>query len=115
MSLDLLEIRRDFPILSRQVHGKPLVYFDNAATTQKPKALIAALSSFYENHNGNIHRGAHTLSDEATTLVENARQKTADFINAPKPETIVFTRNATEAINLVAHSWGRKFLKAGLV
>ncbi len=113
MSLDILEIRRDFPILSRQVHGKPLVYFDNAATTQKPKALIAALSSFYENHNGNIHRGAHTLSDEATTLVENARQKTADFINAPKPETIVFTRNATEAINLVAHSWGRKFLKAG--
>ena len=113
MSLDLLEIRRDFPILSRQVHGKPLVYFDNAATTQKPKALIAALSSFYENHNGNIHRGAHTLSDEATTFVENARQKTADFINAPKPETIIFTRNATEAINLVAHSWGRKFLKAG--
>ena len=113
MSLDILEIRRDFPILSRQVHGKPLVYFDNAATTQKPKALIAALSSFYENHNGNIHRGAHTLSDEATTLVENARQKTADFINAPKPETIIFTRNATEAINLVAHSWGRKFLKAG--
>ncbi len=113
MGFEVSEIRRDFPILSRKVHGKPLVYFDNAATTQKPKSLISALSSFYENHNGNIHRGAHTLSDEATTLVEESRQKTASFINAPKPETIVFTRNATEAINLVAHSWGRKFLKSG--
>ncbi len=113
MGFEVSEIRRDFPILSRKVHGKPLVYFDNAATTQKPKSLISALSAFYENHNGNIHRGAHTLSEEATTLVEESRQKTASFINAPKPETIIFTRNATEAINLVAHSWGRKFLKAG--
>ncbi len=113
MSLDISRIRADFPILSRLIHGKPLVYFDNAATTQKPKQVISALVSFYEKHNGNIHRGAHTLSDEATELVEASRQKTASFINAEKPESVIFTRNATEAINLVAHSWGRKFLKKG--
>ena len=113
MSFDVSRIREDFPILARAIHGKPLVYFDNAATTQKPRQVISALVSFYEKHNGNIHRGAHTLSDEATELVENSRQKTASFINAKSPETVIFTRNATEAINLVAHSYGRKFLKKG--
>lgn len=104
------KIREDFPILRRKVHGKPLVYFDNAATTQKPKSVIAALVGFYENHNANIHRGVHTLSDEATQMVEDSRKKTAEFIKAPAPESVIFTRNATESINLVAHAWGRKFL-----
>ncbi len=111
--IDVERLRKDFPILRRKVRGKPLVYLDNAATTQKPRAVIDALVDFYENHNANIHRGVHTLSDEATQLVEVSRAKTAAFIKAPKPETVVFTRNATEAINLVAHAWGRKSVKAG--
>ncbi|HVA66919.1 MAG TPA: cysteine desulfurase [Elusimicrobiota bacterium] len=111
--LDVRKIREDFPILGRTVHGKPLVYLDNAATTQKPRPVIAALTDFYEKHNANVHRGVHTLSDEATALMDAARQKTAQFVGAPKPETVVFTRNATEAINLVSHSWGRKFISAG--
>jgi len=111
--LDVRKIREDFPILGRTVHGKPLVYLDNAATTQKPRQVIAALTDFYEKHNANVHRGVHTLSDEATALMDASRQKTAQFVGAPKPETVVFTRNATEAINLVAHSWGRKFISAG--
>ncbi|MDE1977551.1 MAG: aminotransferase class V-fold PLP-dependent enzyme, partial [Elusimicrobia bacterium] len=111
--LDVGRIRGDFPILSRTVHGKPLVYLDNAATTQKPKQVIAALAEFYEKHNANVHRGVHTLSDEATALMDAARRKTAEFLRAPKPETVVFTRNTTESINLVAHSWGRKFISAG--
>ena len=109
--LDIKKIREDFPILKRQIRGKPLVYLDNAATTQKPRSVISALADFYENHNANVHRGVHTLSDEATALMEEARQKAAAFIKAPKPETVIFTRNATESINLVAHAWGRKFLK----
>jgi len=113
MAFDVAQLRRDFPILSREVHGKPLVYLDNAATTQKPRAVIAALTSFYERHNANIHRGVHTLSEEATALVEEARERAARFIGAPKPHTVVFTRNTTEALNLVAHAWGRKHLKAG--
>jgi cysteine desulfurase/selenocysteine lyase len=111
--MDVRRIREDFPILDRLVHGKSLVYLDNAATTQKPKAVIQTLVDFYERHNANVHRGVHTLSDEATSMVEESRRKTAAFIGAPKPETIVFTRNATEAINLVAHGWGRKFVGPG--
>ncbi len=111
--LDAARLREDFPILKRLVRGKPLVYLDNAATTQKPRQVISALASFYERHNANVHRGVHTLSDEATQLVEDSRRKTAAFIGAPKPQTVIFTRNATESINLVAHAWGRKFLKAG--
>ncbi|MBI4387140.1 MAG: cysteine desulfurase, partial [Elusimicrobia bacterium] len=113
MALDIGKIRRDFPILGRSVHGKPLVYFDNAATTQKPASVIAALKDFYERTNANIHRGIHTLSEEATARVEQTREKAARFIHAPKAHTVVFTRNATEAINLVAYGWGRKFLRAG--
>ena len=113
MTLDARKLREDFPILGRQVHGKPLVYLDNAATTQKPRQVIQALVDFYERSNANIHRGVHTLSDEATQLVEQSRAKAAAFIGAPKPETVIFTRNATEAINLVAHAWGRKELRAG--
>ena len=113
MALDVVKIRKDFPILSRQIRGKPLVYLDNAATTQKPRLVLERLKDFYERHNGNIHRGVHTLSEEATSLVEESRKKTAKFVGAAKPEEIIFTRNATEAINLVAYAWGRKFVRAG--
>jgi cysteine desulfurase/selenocysteine lyase len=111
--LNAAKLRADFPILRRLVRGKPLVYLDNAATTQKPRQVIESLVDFYEKHNANVHRGVHSLSEEATNMVEASRAKTAKFIGAPKPETVIFTRNATESINLVAHAWGRKFLKAG--
>ncbi len=111
--LDTKKLRADFPILKRLVHGKPLAYLDNAATTQKPRAVIDALVRFYETNNANVHRGVHTLSEESTNMTEAVRTKLAAFIGAPKPETVVFTRNATESINLVAYAWGRKFLKAG--
>lgn len=109
--LDVKKIREDFPILKRLIRGKPLAYLDNAASTQKPRVVIQALVDFYEKHNANVHRGVHTLSEEATNLAEASRAKTAAFIGAEKPETVIFTRNATESINLVAHAWGRKFLK----
>jgi cysteine desulfurase/selenocysteine lyase len=113
MTLDVAKIRKDFPILSRKIHGKPLVYLDNAATTQKPRQVIDRLKDFYEQHNANIHRGVHTLSEEATSLVEETRNKVARFIGAEKAHTVIFTRNATEGINLAAHAWGRKFIRAG--
>src|SRR3989338_5289653 len=98
-------IRKDFPILKRKVHGKQLIYLDSAATSQKPLAVINAVNDFYLNHNANIHRGLHTLSQEATMLHDAARKKVASFINAKDSQEIVFTRNATEAINLVASSY----------
>ena len=108
------DIRNDFPILDRRVHGVPLVYLDNAATTQKPRQVIDALVHYYEHYNANIHRGLHTLAEEATAAYESARVKTGHFINAEHPEQeIIFTRNTTESINLVANAWGRKFLKPG--
>ena len=110
---DVASIREDFPILQRQVHGKPLVYLDNAATTQKPRAVIEALVHFYEHHNANIHRAIHALGEEATSAYEETRAKVARFINAPRPECIVFTRNTTEAINLVAYAWGRENIGPG--
>lgn len=105
--LDVARIREDFPILSREVYGRPLVYFDNAATSQKPRQVIEALVRYYEHYNANIHRAIHCLGEEATNAYEEARAKVAAFINAPSPECIVFTRNTTEAINLVAYTWGR--------
>lgn len=111
--LDVQRLRADFPILERKVRGKPLVYLDNAATTQKPRQVLEALEGFYRRHNANIHRGVHALAEEAEALVEESRRKAARFIGAPKPETVVFTRNATEGINLVAYAWARKFLKPG--
>jgi cysteine desulfurase/selenocysteine lyase len=105
--LDINQIRADFPILRRQVHGKPLVYLDNAATSQKPEAVIQALDDYYRRYNANIHRGVHTLAEEATAAYENARRKVGRFVNAYSPQEIVFVRNTTEAINLVAISWGR--------
>ena len=104
---DVARIREDFPILSREVYGRPLVYFDNAATSQKPRQVIEALVRYYEHYNANIHRAIHCLGEEATNAYEEARAKVAAFINAPSPECIVFTRNTTEAINLVAYTWGR--------
>ena len=111
--IDVKKIRQDFPILSRQVHGKPLVYLDNAATTQKPRAVIDALVAYYTRSNANIHRGIHALAEEATAAYEAAREETARFIHAPSERAIVFTRNATEAINLFAHAWGRTHLQPG--
>ena len=112
-AIDVDLVRKDFPILGRSVHGRPLVYLDNAATTQKPRAVIDALVHYYENYNANIHRGLHALAEEATSRYEEAREKTAQFIGAPDPRAIVFTRNTTEAINLVANAWGRKNLRTG--
>ena len=106
-------LRRDFPILDQQVHGKPLIYFDNAATSQKPRAVIDALVHYYEHDNANVHRGIHELSNRATTAYEAARACAAKFINARNPDEIVFTRGTTEGINLVANSWGAKNLKSG--
>jgi cysteine desulfurase/selenocysteine lyase len=114
MAYDVNEIRKDFPILDRKIRGKPLVYLDNAATTQKPRQVIDALVHYYEHYNANIHRGLHTLAEEATAAYEDARLKAGRFINAAHPEQeIIFTRNTTESINLVANAWGRKFLQPG--
>src|SRR5690349_15227222 len=101
---DATRIREDFPILKRQVHGKPLVYLDNAATSQKPRQVIQALTRYYECNNANVHRGLHTLAEEATEQYEAARRKAARFIGASGPDEIVFTRNASEGLNLVALS-----------
>ena len=106
-TINVAGIREDFPVLKRQVNGKPLIYFDNAATSQKPKAVIDSLDQYYREYNANIHRGIHKLAEEATLAHEEAREKVAKFVNARRTEEIVFTRNATEAMNLVAHSWGR--------
>jgi cysteine desulfurase / selenocysteine lyase len=104
--VDFQALRKDFPILARKVNDNPLIYFDNAATTQKPRQVIDAISNFYENSNANVHRAIHTLSLEATDLYENSRIKIAEFINAKDWQEVVFVRGTTEAINLVAYSWG---------
>ena len=110
---DVVKIRDDFPILSKMVYGKPLVYLDNAATSQKPRQVIQALVDYYEGYNSNVHRGVHALSMEATQRYEEARQKIADFIGAGSSESVIFVRNTTEAINLVAGTWAVANLKAG--
>jgi cysteine desulfurase / selenocysteine lyase len=107
------EIRQDFPILQQKIHQKPLVYLDNAATSQKPFAVINAIKNYYEQDNANIHRGVHTLSERATLQYEQARKKVQKFINAGDSKEIIFLRGTTEAINLVAQSYGRNQLKAG--
>lgn len=106
-------VRQDFPILDQEINGHPLVYLDNAATSQKPRAVLEKLMHYYENDNANVHRGAHQLSVRATDAYEAVREKVAKFINARSPKEIVYTRNATEAINLVAYSWGLNNLKPG--
>jgi cysteine desulfurase/selenocysteine lyase len=112
-SLDVTKIRDDFPILSRKVNGKPLVYLDNAATSQKPRQVISALTEYYEGYNANVHRGVHSLSMEATDRYEEAREKVARFIGARQSEEVIWTRNTTEAINLVTGSWARSNLQPG--
>jgi len=113
-SLSLAErVRADFPILHQEVNGKPLIYFDNAASSQKPQAVIDAWRSYYEHDNANVHRGAHTLSSRATTAYEEAREKVASFVNAQSTQEIIYTRNASEAINLVAYTWGIANLQHG--
>ncbi len=111
--LPLTEIRKEFPVLHQQVNGKPLVYFDNAATSQKPARVIEALVKYYKNDNANIHRGIHTLAERATSAFEKTRKSVQEFINAPEAEEIIFTKGTTEGINLIAQSYARKFLKAG--
>src|ERR1044071_6245623 len=107
------DVRQDFPILHQQVHGKPLVYLDNGATAQKPRAVIDTLVRYYEHDNSNVHRGLHALSMRATDAYEGARARVARFLNAADPAEIVFTRGTTESINLVASSWGGDNLKSG--
>jgi cysteine desulfurase/selenocysteine lyase len=111
--LDIERVRKDFPILDQQVNGHPLVYLDNAATTQKPQAVIDALAEYYQNDNSNVHRGAHELSDRATQAFESARVTVQSFINAAAPEEIIWTRGTTESINLVAQTFGLANVKAG--
>jgi cysteine desulfurase / selenocysteine lyase len=111
--LDVERIRADFPILSRTAHGKTVVYLDNAATSQKPKAVIDAMSSVYQEHNANIHRGVYEFSERTTALFEGAREKVAKFINAPQTREVIFCRNATEGLNLVMNTWGREHIGAG--
>ncbi|MEH6492621.1 cysteine desulfurase [Halopseudomonas sp.] len=112
-AFDAVRVRADFPILQQQVNGHPLVYLDNAATTQKPRAVIQAIVDYYEQDNSNVHRGAHALADRATEKFEAARVKVADFINAAQARQVIWTRGTTEGINLVASSWGRSTLQAG--
>ena len=110
---DWAALRKDFPILDQTVHGHPLVYLDNAATSQKPRAVIDALVRYYEHDNANVHRGIHELSNRATNAFEAARARVKTFINARSHEEIIYTRGTTESINLVANAWGNKFVKAG--
>lgn len=112
-SLDVYSIRQQFPILNREVKGKPLVYFDNAATTQKPQSVIDALVNYYTEYNANIHRGLHSLAEEATAAFEATRDAIQQFIHAASREQIIFTGGTTEGINLVAFTWGRQNIKAG--
>ena len=111
--LDIAAIRGDFPVLARRVNGHPLAYLDNAASSQQPSAVIDAVAEYARGHHANVHRGVHTLSQEATVLFEGAREKVQRFINAASPAEIVFVRGTTEAINLVAQSYGRPRLGPG--
>jgi len=111
--LDVWALRQQFPVLLREVKGYPLVYFDNAATSQKPQSVIDSLVNYYSNFNANIHRGIHTLAEEATQAFEATRDAVKQYIGAAHREEIIFTRGTTESINLVAYTWGRQNLKEG--
>jgi cysteine desulfurase / selenocysteine lyase len=112
-SLDAQRLRADFPIFEQEIHGKPLAYLDSAVTSQKPRQVLDAMRDFYETSNANVHRGVYTLSERATAEFEGARQKVADFVHAPEPREVIFTRQATEALNLVAYAWGLNNLGPG--
>lgn len=111
--LDVARVRKDFPILEREVHGKHLVYLDSANTSQKPRQVIDAVTDYYEHHNAGVHRAIHVLGEEATAAYEQAREKVARFVNAPSPSAVVFTRGTTESTNLVAYAWARRRLGPG--
>ena len=111
--MNVQKIREDFPILARKINGKPLVYLDSAATSQKPKQVVDAIKNYWENSNANVHRGIHTLTVEATEAFDDARKKVAEFVGVKDPAEIIFVRNTTEAINLVAYSWGRLNISKG--
>lgn len=113
MSVDTKSIKKEFPILNQEIYGKPYVYLDNAATTQKPLSVIDALTDFYKRYNSNVHRGVHFLSQKATEIFESTRDKTQSFINASIREEVIFTKGTTDSINLLANSFGRAFLKKG--
>ncbi len=113
MPFDINKVRADFPILKRKVYDKPLVYLDNAATTQKPQSVIDRISEYYTNENSNIHRGVHYLSQEATELFEDTREQITRYINASKKQEVIFTKGTTESVNLVASTFGRNVLKKG--
>lgn len=113
MGFDVHQVRKDFPILAREIHGKPLVYLDSTATTQKPEAVLDALDHYYRTYNANVHRGVYQISEEATDAMEKARSAIAKFIKSPSSKQIIFTRNATEAINLVAYTWGEANIMSG--
>src|SRR5688572_29782513 len=112
-SFDVEEIRNDFPILTRTINGKPLVYLDNAASSQKPIQVLQSMDEYYKNSHANVHRGVHQLSQEATDLFEKARHTIASFIGSPSDDEIIFTRGTTEGINLIAYTFGLSQLKAG--
>ena len=111
--VDWKAIREDFPILHEKAHGQPLIYFDSAATSQKPRKVLEALQNYYEHNNANVHRGLHELSSRATEAYERSRRRVAEYLGAASPDEIVFTRGTTESINLVAQAWGGKFLREG--
>ena len=114
MAYNVNKIRKDFPILQREIRtGIPLTYLDSTATAQKPKVVIDAMNDFYNHSNANIHRGVHALAEQATAIYEKSRETIAGFINAPSSRQVIFTRNTTESINLVANAWGRAYLKSG--
>src|SRR5438034_1056308 len=110
---DLAAFRKDFPLLGAHAHGNPLIYFDSAATSQKPRAVLDTLRRYYEHENANVHRGLHELSSRATEAYEKSRQRVADYIGAASANEIVFTRGTTESINLVAQAWAEKFIREG--
>src|ERR671923_1682781 len=112
-TLDAQRLRADFPIFEQEIHGKPLSYLDSAVTSQKPRQVLDAMRTFYETSNANVHRGVYTLSERATAEFEQARQKVAGFLNAPSAREVIFTRQATEALNLVAYAWGLNNLGPG--
>src|SRR3954471_21764776 len=110
---DIQKVWRDFPILAREVHGRPLVFLDSAASSQRPRSVIEAVDAYERRHHANVHRGVHQLSQEATAMFEHARERVRGFVNAASTREVIFTRGTTEAINLVAQSWGRNQLKRG--
>jgi cysteine desulfurase / selenocysteine lyase len=111
--MNIEEIRKEFPILKKEINEKPLIYFDNAATTQKPQSVLDAMTKYYTDSNANVHRSLHTLAGQSTMLWENAHVKVAKFLNAKSEKEVFFTKNATESLNFVANTYGRQYLKEG--